>query len=167
MPPCADMGEFPLGMYLGVSLLDEKQDRVQLSRKSPTGFPRWLRSFIPTHQSQKCFISPHLCQPLIILDMLIFVTLVTVKLCLMVFICLSLTIVSLNILYVAHSHSYVKYLFICLAYFLLAYLFIYLLLLCKICSNILSSKAFSATFAANILSQLIAYHFPLFMDLWI
>lgn len=62
-------------------------------------------SCIYSHISVRNVIFPHLCQHLIILDMLIFVTLMSVKFYLTVFICLSLTIVSLNIFQVCVAHS--------------------------------------------------------------
>ena len=58
------------------------------------------------------------------------------------------------------------YLFVWFIFFLFI-LLIFFLLLCRICSHILSNTSISVTFAANILSLLIAYHVLLRMDLWI
>lgn len=129
MLPGMHMVELPQGIYLGVSLFDAKYDHVQLFQKFPICFPMWLDSLYPHISVRNVSFFSHLCQNLILLDMLIFVAVMTVKLYLTVFICLSPTIVSLNIFQVcvAYSHCLCE-IPICLAYFLLAY-FDYLFLI--------------------------------------
>lgn len=97
MPPCRHVGEFPQCVRPEVRPCSTVQEVSCLFSK--------VVAFIYTYTSVlEMFLSPYLCQYLLILDILIVVNLMSLKLPLRVFMCLSLTIVSLNIFQVCFAY---------------------------------------------------------------